>query len=227
MALQVQIVILLCIFPGIHFSSQSQIPRIKKVLVWKHFIFIYVHHTHTHTHTHTPICGCCCESVSKSCPTLWPHGLQHARLPCPSLSPTFAQIHVHLVNDTIQPSHSLSPLLLLPSVFPSLRIFSSELAFSIRWAKYWSFSFSISPSSEYSGLVSFSIDWFDLLAVQGTLKSLLQHHSLATSILRHSAFFMYGPTLTSIHDYWKDHSFDSTDLCWQSDVSALRGWDLE
>ena len=144
----------------------------------------------THTHTHTPICGCCCDSVSKSCPTLWPHGLQHARLPCPSLSPTFAQIHVHLVNDTIQPSHSLSPLLLLPSVFPSPRIFSSELAFSIRWAKYWSFSFSISPSSEYSGLVSFSIDWFDLLAVQGTLESLLQHHNSKASILWHSAFFM-------------------------------------
>ena len=88
------------------------------------------------------------------------HGLQPARLPCPSLSPKFTQIRVHWVDDTIQPSHSLSPLLLLPSVFPSLRIFSIELALCIRWAKYSSFSFSISisPSNEYSGLVSFRID---------------------------------------------------------------------
>ena len=86
--------------------------------------------------------------------------------------PEFAQTHVHWVGDAIQPSHPLSPLLLLPSVFPILRVFSNELALCIRWPKYWSFSFSISPSSEYSGLISFKIDWFDLL-VQGTLKSLL------------------------------------------------------
>ena len=82
------------------------------------------------------------------------------------------------------------PLLLLPSIFPSIRIFSSESALHIRWPKYWRFSFSISPSSEYSELISFRIDWLDLLAVQGTLKSLLQHQSLKTPILRHSAFFM-------------------------------------
>ena len=82
------------------------------------------------------------------------------------------------------------PLLLLPSIFPSIRVFSIESVLHIRWPKYWSFSFNISPSNEYSGLISFRIDWFDLLAVQGTLKSLLQHHSSTASILRHSAFFI-------------------------------------
>ena len=82
------------------------------------------------------------------------------------------------------------PLLLLPSIFPSIRVFSSESALPIRWLKYWSFSFSISPSNEWSGLISFRIDWFGLLAVQGTLKTLLQHHSSEGSILWHSAFFM-------------------------------------
>ena len=82
------------------------------------------------------------------------------------------------------------PLLLLPSVLPSIRVFSSETALCIRWPKYYSFSFSISPSNEYSGLISLRIDWFDLFAVQGTLKSLLQHHNLKASILRHSAFFL-------------------------------------
>ena len=82
------------------------------------------------------------------------------------------------------------PLLLLPSIFPSIRVFSNESVLSIRWTKYWSFSFSISPSNEYSGLISFRMDWFDLLAVQGTLKSLLQQHSSKASVLQHSAFFM-------------------------------------
>ena len=108
-------------------------------------------------------------------------------------------------------------LLLLPSIFPSLRVFSNELTPHIRWPKYWSFSFSISPSKEYSGLISSKIDWFDLLAVQGTLKSLLQHHSSKASLLRHSAFFMVQ-LFTSIHDYRKNHSLDHTD-CWQSGVT--------
>ena len=82
------------------------------------------------------------------------------------------------------------PLLLLPSIFPSIRVFSSELALPIRWPKYWSFSFSISPFNDYSGLISFRIDWFDLFAIQGTLKSLLQHCSLKASIIQHSAFFI-------------------------------------
>ena len=97
------------------------------------------------------------------------------------------------------------PLLLLPSIFPSIRVFSNDLALCIRWSKYWSFRFSISPSNEYSGLISFRIDWFDLLAVWRTLKNLLQNHSLKTSILWLG--FIYGPTLISVHDYWKNHQF--------------------
>ena len=95
--------------------------------------------------------------------------------------------------ESVMPSNHLilcCPLLLLPSIFPSIRVFFSESALYIRWPKYWSFSFSISPSSDYSGFISFRIDWFDLLAVQGTLKSLLQHHSVKASILQCSAFFM-------------------------------------
>ena len=105
--------------------------------------------------------------------------------------------------------------LLLPSIFPSIKVFSNESALCIRWPKYWSFSFSISPSKEYSGPISFRMDWLDLLAVQGTLKSLLQHHSSKASILWHSAFFIVQ------YDYWKNHSFDQMDLCWQSNVSAF------
>ena len=102
--------------------------------------------------------------------------------------PELSQTHVHCVSDAIQPSHPLV-LLLLPLIFCSIRDFSNESVLCIRWPKYWSFSFSISPSSEYSGLISFRIDWFGLV-VQGTLKSLFQHHSTKTSILRRSAFFM-------------------------------------
>ena len=114
--------------------------------------------------------------------------------------------------------------LLLSLIFPSIRVFSNESTLRIRWPKYWSFS--INPSNEYSELVSFRIGWFDLLAVQGTLKSLLQHHNLKVLILWRSAFFMVQlshPYLTtgSVHDYWKNHCFDYTDLCWQSDVSAF------
>ena len=93
----------------------------------------------------------------------------------------------------VMPSNHLilcHPLLLLPSIFPSIRVFSNESALGIRWPKYWSFSFSITPSKEHPGLISFSMDWLDLLAVQGTLKSLLQHHCSKTSILRYSAFFI-------------------------------------
>ena len=122
--------------------------------------------------------------------------------------------------EAVMPSHHLilcHPLLLLPSVFPSIRVFSSESVLQIRHPKDWSFSFSINPSSEYSGLISFRKDWLDLLEVQGTLRSLLQHHSSKTSILWYSAFF----TVQLSHPYMKNHGFEETDLCRQRDVSAF------
>ena len=112
--------------------------------------------------------------------------------------------------ESMMPSDHLilcHPLLLLPSIFPSIRVFSNESALRIRWPQYWSFSFNISPSSEHPGLISFRMDWLDLLAVQGTLKSLLQHHSSKESTLL-ALSFLYNPTLTSIHDHWKNHSLD-------------------
>ena len=126
----------------------------------------------------------------------------------------FALTHIHWVNDAIQPSH-----LLLPSIIPSIKVFSNELALHIRWPKYWSFSFSISPSNEYSGLISFRMDWLDLLPVQGTQESSStpQFKSISSSALS----LLYGQTLKFIHDYWKNCSFDYMDLCWQSNVSAF------
>ena len=113
-------------------------------------------------------------SVTQSCPTLChPMDCSMSGLLVHCQLPEFTQTHVHWVNDAIQPFHPLSPLLLLPSIFPSIRVFSKESALCIRWPKYGTFTFSISPSNEYSGLISFRIDWFDLHAVQGTLKSLL------------------------------------------------------
>ena len=115
--------------------------------------------------------------------SLQPHGLQHTTPPCLSKLMSI---------ESVMPSNHLlcCPFLLPPSIFPSIRVFSNESVLHIRWSKYWSFSFSISPSNEYSGLISFRIDWLDLLAIQGTLKSLLQHPSLKASILWCSAFFM-------------------------------------
>ena len=109
----------------------------------------------------------------------------------------FTQTHEHQVGDAIQPSHPLRPLFLLPPIPPSIRVFSNESTLRMRWPKYWSFSLSISPSNEHPGLVSFRMDWLDLLAVQGTLKSLLQHHSSKASILWCSAFF----TVQRLHPY--------------------------
>ena len=129
-------------------------------------------------------------SVAQSCPTLWnPMNWSTPGLPVHHQLPEFIQTHVHWVDDATQPSHPLLSPLLLPSIFPSIRIFSNESALHIKWPKYWSFSFSISPSNEHPGLISFRMDWLDLLAVQGTLKSLLQHHSSKASILWRSAFF--------------------------------------
>ena len=123
--------------------------------------------------------------------SLQPHGLQHARLPCPSLSLGVCSNSCPL-SRWCHPKHLIfcCPLLLLPSIFPTIRVFSNELALCIRWPKYWSFIFSINFSNEHLGLISFRIDCFDLFAVQGTLKSLLWHHSSKASILQCSAFFM-------------------------------------
>ena len=131
-------------------------------------------------------------SVTQSCPTLRPHGLQHTWPPCPSPTPGVYSNSCPLsqwCHPTIS-SSVVCPLLLMPSIFPSIRVFSNESALHIRWPKYWSFSFSISPANEYLGLISFRMDWLDLLAIQGTLTSLFQHYSSKASILRHSAFFM-------------------------------------
>ena len=128
--------------------------------------------------------------ITQSCLTLCNHmDCSTPGLPVHHQLPESTQTHVHWVGDAIQPSHPLSPLLLLPSIFPSIRVFSNESTLCMRWPKYWSFSFSVSPSNEHPGLISFRMDWLDLLAVQGTLKSLFQHHSSKASILRCSAFF--------------------------------------
>ena len=129
-------------------------------------------------------------SVAQSCSTLCdPMNCSMPGLPVYHQLPEFTQTHVHRVSAAIQPSHPLSPLLLLPPIPPNIRVFSNESTLHMRWPKYWSFSFSIIPSQEIPGLISFRMDWLDLLAVQGTLKSLLQHHSSKASILWRSAFF--------------------------------------
>ena len=143
-------------------------------------------------------------SVGQSCPTLcdpmdWLQA--HYQLP------DFTQTHVHRVGDAFQPSHPLSSPSPTSSILPSIRVFSSESVLRIRWPTYWNFRFSISSSNEYSGLISFRMDWLDVLAVQGTLKSLLQHHSSKASILYCSDFFvvqLLRPYMTTE----KNHSFD-------------------
>ena len=132
-------------------------------------------------------------SVQFSClvmtDSLWPQGLQHSRPPV-SITNSWSLLKLMSIESVMPSNHLIlcHPLLLPPSIFPSIRVFSNESFLHIKWPKYWSFSFSISPSNEYSGLISFRIDWLDLLAVQETLKSLLQHHSSKASILQHSAF---------------------------------------
>ena len=151
--------------------------------------------------------------------SLRPHGLQHARPPCPPLSPGVCSNSCPL-SQWCHPTVSSSVrLLLLPSIFLRLGVFSNQSGVCIRWSKYWSFSFCIIPANENSGLISFRMDWLDLLAVQGTLKSLL-----STTVQKHQFFGdqpSYGPTLRSIHDYRKNHSFAYMDLCQRSDVSAF------
>ena len=161
-------------------------------------------------------------SVIQSCPTL-----------CDAMDGAACQASVSITNsrsllkllsiELVMPSNHLilcCPLFLLPSIFPSIRIFSNESFLYISWPKYWSFSFSISLSNEYSGLISYRIDWFDLLAVQGTLKTLLQQHNSKASILQHSVFFMVQlsyPYMTT----GKTITLTKTDLHWQSNVCFL------
>ena len=153
--------------------------------------FLYYNHSVQFTHS----------VVSDS---LQPHESQHARPPCPSPTPgVHSNSHPSSPWLVMPSSHLIlcRPLLLLPPIPPSVRDFSSGSTLHTRWPKYWSFSFNISPSNEHLGPISFRMDWLDLLAVQGTLKSLLQHHSSKASTLQHS-------TLTFIPDYWKNHSLD-------------------
>ena len=140
-------------------------------------------------------------SVMAEC--LQPHGLQHTRLPCPSPSPGVCSNSCPLNSNRLILCH---PFLLLPSVFPSIRVFFNASAHPIRWPKYWSISFSMSPSNEYSGLISLRIDWLDLLAVQGTQQSspTPQFKSINSSV--HSLLY-YGLALVSVHDYWKNYGF--------------------
>ena len=150
--------------------------------------------------------------------SLRPHGLQHTSFSVLCYLSEFAQIHVCWVSDAIQPSYlpsSPSPPALNLSQNQGL---SSESVLHIRQPKYWSSSFSISPSNEYSGLISFTTDWFDLLAVQGTLKSSPTPQWKSINSL---VSLLYGPTLPSINDHWKNHTFDYMDLCWKSDISVF------
>ena len=161
------------------------------------------------------LCFSSVSSVSQPCPTLcntWTAPHQDSL----SITNSRSLFKLMSIESVMPPNHLIfcCPLLLLSSIFQSIKVFSKELALRIRRSYYWSLTFSISPSNEYSGLISFRTDWFDFLAVQGTLKSLLQQHSSKASVLWHSAFFM-----VHIHDdYWKNHSFDYKNLCWQSNV---------
>ena len=152
-------------------------------------------------------------SVPQSCPTLCdPMGCSMPGFPVHHQLPSLLKL---MSIKLMIPSNHLilcCPLLLLPSIIPSIRGFSNESVLCIRWPKYWSFNFRVSPSNKYSGLISFRLDWLDLLAVQGTLKNLLQHHSSNASILWCSTFFIVQLSHPG-HDSWRNHSFDSMDLC--------------
>ena len=139
--------------------------------------------------------------------SLRPQELQHPRPPCLSITNSQSSLKLTSIKSVMPSSHFIlyHPLFLLPPISPSIRVFSNESTLGMRWPKYWSFSLSIIPSKEHPGLISFRMDWLDLLAGQGILKSLLQHHHSKASILQCSAFYTV-PTLTSIHDSWKNHS---------------------
>ena len=140
-----------------------------------------------------------------------------------SITNSWSSLRLTSIVSVMPSSHLIlcHPLLLLPSIFPSIRVFSNESALCIRWPKYWSFNFRISPSSEHPGLITFRMDWLDLLAVQGDSQESSptpQIKSINSSVLS----FLHSPTLTSIHDHWKNHSLDQTDICWQCNVSAFQ-----
>ena len=166
--LEIEKMIWFCIFPCLVFNCRS------------HWFYLFV-----------PSLSSVQLSHSVMSDPLWPHGsCSKPGLPVPHQLLEFIQTQVHWVGDAIQPSHPCCLPLLPPSIFPSFRLFSNESALCIRWPKYWSFSFNISPSNGYSGLICLRMDWLNLLVVQETLKSLLKHHSSKASILRHSAFFI-------------------------------------
>jgi len=168
---------------------------------WIKIIYIYIYtHIYTHTHTHTYIKWNITHSQKESvqlssvlsCVWLFVTPWTAACQASLSITNTWNLLRLMSIELVMPPNHLFfsHPFLLLPLIFLTFRVFSNESVLCIRWPKYWSFSFSISPSNEYSGLISFRMDWFNLLAVQGTLKSLLQHHSSKASILQHSAFFI-------------------------------------
>ena len=159
-------------------------------------------------------------SVTQSCPTLYdPMDCSMPGFSVHHQLSELAQTHDNWVGDAILPSHPRSSPSPPAFSLSSIRVFSSESALHIRWPKSWRFSFSTNPSNEYSGLISFRMDWLDLLAVQGTLKSLLQHHNSKASILWHSAFLIVQ--LTSIHDYWKKHNITEN---YKAKESCKYGW---
>ena len=171
--------------------------HIQKFLLSFHLVF------------YSPICSSAQFSRSVVSDSLQPHEVQHARPPCPSLTPEFTQTHVHWVGDAIQPSHPLSsPSPPAPNpIPPSIRVFSNESTLHMRWPQYWSFSFSIIPSKEHQGLISFRMDWLDLLAVARDSQESSptpQFKSINSSVLS----LLHSPTLTSIHDHRKNHSLD-------------------
>ena len=164
---------------------------------------------------------CCCCSVPQSCPTLISTPLTAAHQA--SLSFTISQslpkfTSIELV---MQPNHSILCHPLLPSIFPSIKVFSNKSAVCISWPRYWSFNFKISPSNEYSGLISFKIDWFDLLATYSRDSQESSSVPQFVSINSSALCLLYGPALISVHDYWKDTSLDYMDVCQQNDSFAF------
>ena len=215
----------ICLFELV-FSFSSNIYQLVEMLHHIMILFLVIWGTSKlfqnllHQFTFPLIVYCC--SVAQSCLILCN--------PVDNSTPNFLSFTIsqsllrHISIESMMPSklpilHCF--FLLLPSIFPSIRVFSDESSLHITWPKYWNFSFSISPSSEYSGLISFRTDWFDLLAVHGTLKSQFYPAPDFERIISLTLSLLYGPILTSMHDYWKSHSFDYMNLCQQGNVSAF------